>query len=387
MKIAFISIIKETWGGSEELWASAANELLQKNHSVIISALAPLGMSVKIQELQQKKTQIIFRRGYVRPGLSAKKRITKKIFLFFKNKLNNPYSKLFRQHPDIIVYTGACDSLKHDPFFLKLLYKKKNPLIIINQVHTEYQKTFNEREAAILIKAFKYACKNLFVSERNKEVMERFLASTIPNATLIRNPINLNEYGFVPFPVSEKIQFAIVANLLINHKGQDLLFEVFSKEPWKRRNWHLNIYGSGVDEDYLKRLSVFYTISEKLSFHGKVPDIRNVWKTNHILLMPSRLEGMPLAIVEAMLCGRPIVATDVAGHTEWIREGIEGFIAEGANVLSLGNAMERAWNNRNNWETLGRNACERAIKLYDPAPGKTLAGIILKEGLQINTEV
>jgi len=309
--------------------------------------------------------------------LTAQKRIPKKILLFSIDRLSNPYKQVFSQNPDVLVYTGACDSLKHDPYFLKLLYKTKKPLIIINQVHSEYQKTFDDHESAILKKAFHYSSKNLFVSQRNKKVMERFLADHIPNAQVIRNPINLAEIGPVEFPVSEKIQFAIVANLLINHKGQDILFEVLSKEPWTNRDLHLNIYGSGVDEKYLKQLATFYNISKKVTFHGKVQDIRNVWKNNHILLMPSRLEGMPLAIVEAMLCGRPVVTTDVAGHTEWIREGVNGFIAGGANVISFDKAMERAWQQKDQWQTLGKNAYEQAIKLYDPSPGKTLADIIL----------
>lgn len=378
MKIAFISIVKETWGGSEELWAAAASELLDQGHSVVISALSPLRDSSKIQDLERKNARLIVRRGYIEPGLTAQKRIPKKIILFLINKLSNPYKKLFKENPDVLVYTGACDSLKHDPYFLKILYASKKPLIIINQVHTEYQKTFDDHEAEVLKKAFHYSRKNLFVSQRNKEVMERFLADTIPNSQVIRNPINLEAVGPVEFPVSGKIQFAIVANLLINHKGQDILFEIVSREPWTSRDWHLNIYGSGVDEKFLKQLAAFYKISDKVTFHGRVQDIRQVWRTNHILLMPSRLEGMPLAIVEAMLCGRPVVTTDVAGHTEWIREGIDGFIAGGANVNSFGKAMERAWQQKDQWQTLGKNGYEWALRLYDASPGKTLADLILK---------
>jgi len=378
MKIAFISIIKETWGGSEELWAAAANELLEQGHSVIISALSPLRDSLKIQNLENKNAKLVIRRGYIQPGLTARKRIPRKILLFFINRVSNPYKTLLSRNPDVLIYTGACDSLKHDPYFLKLLYKRKKPLIIINQVHTEYQKTFDDHEAEVLKKAFHYSSKNLFVSQRNKEVMERFLADHIPNAQVVRNPINLPEIGPLEFPVSEKIQFAIVANLLINHKGQDILFEILGKKPWTNRGWHLNIYGSGVDEKYLKQLATFYNISDKLTFHGKVQDIRNIWRNNHILLMPSRLEGMPLAIVEAMLCGRPVVTTDVAGHTEWIREGVEGFIAGGANVTSFNGAMERAWQLKDQWPAVGRKAYEQASKLYDPSPGKTLAAIIME---------
>jgi glycosyltransferase involved in cell wall biosynthesis len=377
MKIGFVSIINESWGGSEELWAAAAVDLVKQGHTVFASGVDTGSVSTKWQHLIDTGVHVTFRRGYIKPGIPVKERVAKKIQLFIANKLDNPYKKFFDSNPDITVYTGACDSLKYDPFFLQILYARKTPLILLNQVHYEYQKTFDEQEGNTILEAYRYAKKNLFVSERNKLVMERFLASTIPNALVVRNPVNLPSIQVLDYPTTETIQFAIVANLLINHKGHDILFEVLSQEKWRQRAWHLNIYGSGVDESYLKRLSTFYKLQNYISFHGKVSDIKAVWKKNHMLVMPSRLEGIPLALVEAMLCGRPSVVTDVAGHTEWVRDGIDGFIAEGANILSFDRAMERAWKVQSQWPSIGQQAFERAMKLYDPTPEKTLAEIIL----------
>jgi glycosyl transferase family 1 len=47
---------------------------------------------------------------------------------------------------------------------------------------------------------------------------------------------------------------------------------------------------------------------------------------NHVHAMPSRIEGLPLVLIEAMLCGRPVVATDVAG-AEVIEDEVTGFLA------------------------------------------------------------
>lgn len=378
MKIAFISIIREPWGGSEELWAASAHELLNQKHTVLISALNTGTVAPRMQQLLDKGAKLIYRRGFIRPGIAVKKRVMLKIWHFFLNQFRNPYRELFREKPDVIVYTGACDSLKDDPFFLKQIYASGIPLVIINQVHTEYTRTFDAREADVLFNAFNYAAANLFVSERNLRVMERFLGRRIPHARVVRNPVNLTDTSPIPYPSTDgEIQLAMVGNLLINHKGQDIALEALSGEKWTARNWKLNIYGSGIDEKYLKDLTAFYGLEQKVSFHGKVSDIRSVWEKNHLLLMPSRLEGIPLAVVEAMLCGRPVLATDVAGHTEWITDGHHGFIAEGANVLSLERALERAWEQKENWGKLGLNAAVRAKELYDPEPGVSLANIIL----------
>ena len=144
----------------------------------------------------------------------------------------------------------------------------------------------------------------------------------------------------------------------------------------------MNIYGDGPDRAYLERLCGFYGIQDKVTFHGRVSDIRALWAQNQLLLMPSLIEGMPLAIVEAMLCARPCVVTDIGGHTEWISEGQEGFVAEATSVNSLGKAMERAWQAKARWEAMGQAAHERARKQYDPQPGKTLWDLITEKEKQ-----
>jgi hypothetical protein len=89
------------------------------------------------------------------------------------------------------------------------------------------------------------------------------------------------------------------------------------------------------------------------------------------------MEGTPLAMVEAMICGRPIVGTAVAGIPEWVRDGYTGFIANGPDVRSYGEALERAWERKAEWRAMGQRARDEALRLYDPAPGDSLVAIIL----------
>jgi L-malate glycosyltransferase len=154
------------------------------------------------------------------------------------------------------------------------------------------------------------------------------------------------------------------------------VLEILASDKWRNRNVQLNIYGQGPDEQYLKNLVAFYQLQHRVTFFGKVKDIRALWADNHILLMPSHTEGMPLAVVEAMICGRPCVVTDVGGHTEWVQEGSEGFIAEAASVHSFGNAMERAWQQRHQWRELGLQANKKALQLYGDDPAKTFFDVI-----------
>ena len=85
---------------------------------------------------------------------------------------------------------------------------------------------------------------------------------------------------------------------------------------------------------------------------------------------------MPLAVVEAMICGRPALVTDVGGHSEWITDGVEGFVAPAASVASLEKTMEICWQQKHNWEQMGLAAHKKALQLYDPNPGQTLLDLM-----------
>ena len=81
-------------------------------------------------------------------------------------------------------------------------------------------------------------------------------------------------------------------------------------------------------------------------------------------------------MVEAMLCGRPAVVTDVIGNPEWIEEGLTGFLAEAPTLYSVSRALERAWQARASWEQMGLQAHRKALERYEPSPGKTLLELL-----------
>ncbi len=381
MKIAFISIVKDPWGGSEELWAHTAREAILQGHEVIISAYDRGSISPQFKSLSDAGATLFVRRGYIPPGTGMYKRIFKKGLNFLLNKIFNPFHKVFSQKPDILFYSGSCYSIKDDPELLQLLKRHKIPYLINVQVNLEYSRPINESEAVVIRNAFHHAAKLLFVSERNTAVARRHLLDQLENSLLVRNPVNLKEIGIIPYNENGSVvQFAMVANLLVNHKGQDILLDVLRSAKWLGREWQLNIYGSGDDEKYIRALCDFFKLQDRVHFKGRTNDIRKVWEENQILLMPSLCEGIPLAVVEAMLCGRPVVATDTGGHMEWIQDGQNGFIAEGANVYSYDKALERAWQQKSSWPALGMNAFNTAQKQYDPHPGKTVLKIILEHG-------
>ena len=108
---------------------------------------------------------------------------------------------------------------------------------------------------------------------------------------------------------------------------------------------------------------------------GHVSDLRIPWEQATFGVFPSRYEGMPLAMIEGMALGRAIVATDVAGHGEWIEDGRNGFLAAGCTASCLDAALELAWRQKGDAARLGASARQTFQRIMHQDPGSELAGL------------
>jgi len=372
MKIAVISMIREPWGGSEELWFAMAKQAIAEGHTVMHVSFDFADLHPRLAELERLGGVLFQRPGFYPTSMSSKARVARMIMNYVKKKIRPPFKKLLNQRPDILIYNGTAYSIAREKELLKALKYSNVDFFIISELIGEIDRGFDEAERSIILSAYHRAKKVFFVSHRMELTARRQLCSDIPNAVQIKNPVNMSDISPLPFPRGDKVNWGLVGNLLVVHKGQDLLLSVLQASKWKEREWTLNVYGDGSDRAYLEALTAFYRLEDRVIFHGRVSNIRQVWEQNHVLLMPSHMEGMSLAIVEAMLCGRPVMATDVGGASEWIENGNSGWLAAAPTISLLDEAMERAWQDKLKWEGMGLQAHRKARDLYDPAVGKTL---------------
>ena len=209
-----------------------------------------------------------------------------------------------------------------------------------------------------------------FVAEENLRTARRQLATPLANGRVVR-AIGLKQLDLTPPPrPALPWRMACVSRVEVSDKGQDILLEVLGGAAWRDRDWRVRLYGHGRDRDYLGQLAEFYGIADRVEFPGYASDIAALWADNHLLALPSRAEGTPAAMVEAMTCGRPVVATDVGGNAEWVDEPATGFLAEAPTLRSFGAALERAWGMREHWEAMGVAAHRAVVGRMgrDPAP-------------------
>lgn len=381
MKITFVSTLNSySWGGSEELWSMAALEALHQGHVVQVVVYKVGELHPKIQHLETMGAFLVVRTWQKSVPLPS----------FFRRQLLKIKHAAFPQRPvlaieemvafapdRIVVSQAGTYDISWEFALQHTLAQLKVPYFLISQFNREVS-VLSYASLPSLRSLLGDARKMFFVSRRNLEVATRQLAYVLPNATTISNPTNLQKREPLAWPTTDVPHFACVARLDCAFKGQDILLQLLSGEPWKSRPWMLHLYGKGPDEAYLQELILFYGLEKKVILKGQVSDIRTIWKENALLLMVSIGEGTPLALIEAMACGRPAVVTDVGGNEDMILEGTTGFLAEAPSVRSFGNALETAWQRQQDWPKMGSNAFDHVSKVVDPHPELTLLKEIVK---------
>lgn len=353
MRLTFISTMSGApWGGSEELWGRTAMALKKAGHSI--------GASIHYWEQPAP-----FVGDLIRAGVNVQmrkpchptiyQRILKKLSKRSPGNLsyNGAISWLAESKPDLVCVSNG-DTLS-GVFWMEYCKNANIPYVSISQCNSEAWWPADEHVEQIL-PAFKAANKCYFVSEGNRKLFETQIGERLPNLSVVQNPFNVRHDVSLPWP-EEKTGFklACVARLEPPAKGQDIILEVLSKEKWKKRDLRVRFYGKGAYEKNLRKLASALP-SGTVEFKGHVMNVEEIWADNHALILPSRYEGLPLALIEAMLCSRMVIVTDVAGNREVVDPGKTGFIASAPTAELVDQAMEAAWDRRADWRSMGIEA-------------------------------
>jgi len=351
------------WGGSEELWYRVANFAIENQHQITVSVKHWENRNEKINNLEKKGVKIIERQSNKKKSFLF--RIVKKlkVLLFIDGPDKNEFSWIERENSKhLIISLGGPHDFLGFPRLLEILSKGDVNYSIIQQFNFEHI-IYNNFQRKLVEGFYSKADFTYFVSKRNLEVTERSICKKLKNSSIISNPANLTKLELIPYPINiNQINFACVARLDCTYKAQDILLSVFSKEKWLKRNWKLNFYGEGKDLPYLTELVDHYKLNSRVTFYGQVKIIDDIWKENHILLLPSHAEGTPLSLIEAMVCGRPSIVSDVGGNSDLIEDGTNGYIISASNVNQCDASIEKAWQNRNKWAEQGLEARNHVLK-------------------------
>lgn len=146
-------------------------------------------------------------------------------------------------------------------------------------------------------------------------------------------------------------------------KGHAVLIDALARLR-ERGGWRVAIAGRGEEEPRLRAQAAALGIGDRVHLLGFRDDVADILAAGDVFTMPSLSEGLPLALVEGMSFGLPVVVTRVGGVPEVVTDGVEGLIVPPSDACSLATALEALLQDPARRQQMGAAARTRAIRDY-----------------------
>ncbi len=226
----------------------------------------------------------------------------------------------------------------------------------------------------------KFAEYLFFVSNEDYKLAKSFHFRKFSNLKYISNGIDSER--FFPFEVQIKkelrekykipenaICVGIVARL-VKEKGYCELITAIKKLFIKYSNLHLVIAGSYLSSDYQgSAIKIIEDLKEeyptKVSLLGEIDFVEEIYNIMDIFCLPSHREGLPYSIIEAMLCGIPIVTTNIRGCRELIQNNYSGLLTKYKSSYDLKKNIESLVTNAELRNYFSKNARNFALENHN----------------------
>lgn len=213
------------------------------------------------------------------------------------------------------------------------------------------------------------------VSKDTQKHLTEFNRIAKSKMRVIYNGVNLNRYSSsMNDEQKRKIKKGIGlpkdAFLILNvgrlsrEKDQETLLKAFRKLRKKKADVYLAIVGDGVLREKLESIAKDFEIAERVCFLGFRNDVNDLVGACDVYVSSSYREGLSLAILEAMACGKPVIATKIGGTAEAVLDGKTGYLVPCGFPERIETAIMKIFINRKILAELGVNARKRAEELF-----------------------
>ena len=374
--VFFLSLMNsDSWGGSEEIWFRSAIHLAQQGGKVGVCCFDWPGKQNKLDQLTKAGCEL-----HLLPGRDKATSLWKQI------KLRAAINRLpIEDFDHVIINQGGWKDIVHGPF--KNIYRRcKNYSLVYHNYDREKLSPGKKR---LFTKWVRNTKTNNGDAARIFTAIAESNAILIPNQRVLFNPITFAAPDqYTPFvnSVNDKLNFIVLAQLELKRKAQDILIKALSSEKWKARNWQLQIYGKGSDADVLAKMIETSGLSDKVFLKGYSQDIPGVLSWSHVLLQLTHIDAMPISVTEAMAMSRAVIASNVGDMPLWIKDDVNGWIANEVTAEAVDAVMEKAWQNRHKLEAMGKESFNIFAKKYPADPVTYFLDIAGISEIELNEE-
>lgn len=318
MKILFVNDQYER-GGAGRVAAILVNQLYRKGYDItLVHDYENWQTSYYINEEIPKKLIIT---------KSKKQRIWTKIGKWYI--CIHTIRKYIKEiKPDVIVATQAM------MFLCCYIANFRLGIPIIAADHTSFTRHINPILDFVRYQLYSKASGLSILTEKDFKI----LGTKFPNKQVIYNPIS---FPILERPTIRKKRILCVGRLEVwKIKGFDIIIKIWSEIAVNYPDWTLEIAGSGdiQSKERLKKMISDLKLNSCMLL-GEVHDMKNLYASSEIFALPSRIEGFPMVLMEAMSQGCSCIAFELGGATNEMLEKNAGAIIKDGDIKAFKNAL------------------------------------------------
>lgn len=179
---------------------------------------------------------------------------------------------------------------------------------------------------------------------------------------IIMNPVN--EKAIRESFKGERLKRIVSVGRFVEGKNYPLLIRAFASLAQAFEEYTLWIYGKQDDSLGIKELAESLGVAERVVFAGQTDDIYDAIYDASLFVLPSKSEGVPNALMEAMAMGLPVIATDCpcGGPAELVQNGENGILVPNEDEKALVNAMNEMLADEGRAAQMGERALDIGIR-------------------------
>lgn len=318
-------------GGAETMMCNLSCELAKMNHEVIVVSFYKMSSSI-VTKLYENNIKVIF----------LEKRAGFDISILFKLK------KIIKEENPDILHTHL--------HVLPYVWITSGNIRIVHTLHTIASKEQSGigKKICEFIYKFSSKCIPVAISKNVKnsfdnEYHENFSMRIIENGVPIEKIIPKSDYM-----LKERINCIHVGSFS-KVKNHEIMIRSIKKLVDKNYDINLNFYGTGELLDNIEKMVSEYQLEENIIFKGISSNIYTILNKYDIFMLPSKYEGVPMSLLEAMSAGLPCIASNVGGTKDIISSNKDGILINPC-MEELTEAIEKLIIDNSFRERIGRNA-------------------------------
>ncbi len=246
----------------------------------------------------------------------------------------------------------------HSPYALKTLILPLLFLFYKTIIYTRHgEASFSELPWRYLHKIAQLIINHVtFVSEKGRDI---FLKTQNLNHTphhVIENGVSGSDIIINQANHSDKLRLGSVGRMVKLKNQISLLKAILLLNEEQRAMIEIHFYGDGECLEELQKFTNLNHLNQVVTFHGMITDRHYIYNHFDILIVTSETEGLSLAIIEAMMYSKPVIATDVGGNPRLVIDDKTGYLFDYNDNMALKNLIYKFIDNDKMLNQIGNNA-------------------------------